>query len=218
MIQPPGTARPRAITPRPARLAAAGAALALAAGLVGCVTLFPAEKPVQLYRFDAALQAPQPAAGPGFGVRLTPTDFDPASAGDRIMTVDGDQVGYINSGRWSAPANQLFDEAVAHGLGAPGDSAHLVGPTGKAKYRLHLTVSRFEARYTSGPTAPPTIVIDIRASLDRQSDMSAVAPPTDFHAEIAASDNRVGPIVTAFDAATTKVVGDLVAWVDEKGG
>ena len=205
------------IHPGAARLAAAGLVLGLSASLTGCITLFPKEKPVQLYRFDAAVQPVQSSAQP-FAVRTGMSEFDPAAAGDRIMTVDGDQVGYINAGRWSAPANQLFDEAVAHGLGAPGDSAHLVGPTGKAKYRLHLTVSRFEARYTSGPTAPPTIVIDIRASLDRQSDMSAVAPPTDFHAEVPASDNRVGPIVTAFDAATTKVVGDLVAWVDEKGG
>jgi len=212
MTQPPGMALPRAT-----RLAAAGAALALAAGLAGCITLFPAEKPVQLYRFDAALQPAPPAGSPGFAVRVAATDFDPAAAGDRIMTVDGDQIGYINTGRWSAPANQLFDEAVAHGLGAPGDAAHLVGPTGKAKYRLHLTVTRFEARYASGPTAPPTIAIVVRASLDRQSDMSAVASQ-EFEAEVPASDNRVGPIVTAFDAATTKVVGDLVAWVDDKGG
>jgi cholesterol transport system auxiliary component len=42
------------------------------------------------------------------------------------------------------------------------------------------------------------------------------APP--FEADVAASDNRVGPIVAAYDAAATKVVGDLVAWVDAKGG
>jgi len=199
-----------------ARLAAAGAALTLAAGLAGCITLFPKEKPVQLYRFDAAVQAAQ-ASGRSFSVRTAPADFDTAAAGDQIMTVDGDQVGYVDSGRWSSPANQMFDEAVAHGFDVAGDGAHLVGPSGKAQYRLHLAVGHFEARYTAGPTAPPTVVVIVRAVLERQSDLSLVGAQT-FEADIPASDNRVGAIVTAYDAATTKVIGDLVAWVDEKGG
>ena len=57
----------------------------------------------------------------------------------------------------------------------------------------------------------------VRATLDRQSDFSHVGAK-EFEAEIPASDNRVGAIVQAFDQATTKVVGDLVAWVDQEGG
>jgi cholesterol transport system auxiliary component len=159
----------------------------------------------------------QQPSGRTFAVRTSMTDFDAAAAGDRIMTVDGDQVAYVAAGRWSSPANQLFDEAVAHGFAAPGDAARLVGSTGKADYRLRLIVSRFEARYPSGPTSTPTVVIVVRAVLDRQSDLSHVATQ-EFEAEVPAGDNRVGPIVQAFDQATTKVVGDLVAWVDQKGG
>ena len=211
----PGALWGSAGRPNAARVAAAGAALALAAGLAGCVTLFPKEKPIQLYRFDAAVQ-PIQAAGRSFSVRATPTDFDPAAAGDRIMTVDGDEIAYVDSGRWSSAASQLFDEAVAHGFAA-GGSAHLVGSSGKADYRLHLTVSHFETRYTAGPTAAPTVVIAVRAALDRQSDLAPVASEK-FEAQVAASDNRLGAIVAAYDAAATKVVGDLVAWVYEKGG
>jgi cholesterol transport system auxiliary component len=202
--------------PGAARLASAGAALTLAASLAGCITLFPKEKPVQLYRFDAAVQAPQ-GSGRSFGVRAAPADFDTPAAGDQIMTVDGDQVGYVDSGRWSAPANQMFDEAVAHGFDVAGAGAHLVGPNSKAQYRLHLVVSHFETRYASGPTAPPTIVVTLRAVRERQSDLTLVGAQS-FEADIPASDNRVGAIVTAYDAAATKVVGDLVAWVDEKAG
>jgi cholesterol transport system auxiliary component len=204
------------IHPRVARLAAAGLALALSASLAGCITLFPKEKPVQLYRFDAAVQ-PIQSSGRSFAVRTSMSEFDAAAAGDRIMTVDGDQVAYVADGRWSSPANQLFDEAVAHGFAAPGDAARLVGSIGKADYRLRLVVSRFEARYPSGPTSTPTVVIVVRAVLDRQSDLSNVGTQ-EFRAEVPASDNRVGPIVQAYDQAATKVVGDLVAWVDQKGG
>ncbi|MEJ0065811.1 MAG: ABC-type transport auxiliary lipoprotein family protein [Caulobacteraceae bacterium] len=204
------------IRPRAARLAAAGLALALGASLAGCITLFPKEKPIQLYRFDAAIQ-PIQSSGRTFAVRTSMSDFDPAAAGDRIMTVDGDQVAYVADGRWASPANQLFDEAVAHGFAAPGDAARLVGSTGKADYRLRLVVSRFEARYPSGPTSAPTVVIVVRAILDRQTDLSNIATQ-EFEAEVPATDNRVGPIVQAFDQAATKVVGDLVTWVDQKGG
>jgi cholesterol transport system auxiliary component len=202
--------------PGAARLIATGAALAVAAGLAGCITLFPKEKPIQLYRFDAAVQAAQ-GSGHSFGVRTAPADFDTAAAGDQLMTVDGDQIGYVSTGRWSSPANQMFDEAVAHGFDVAGAGAHLVGPTSKATFRLRLAVSHFEARYTSGPTAPPTVVVIVRATLERQSDLSLVGAQS-FEADVPAGDNRVGAIVTAYDAATTKVIGDMVAWVDEKGG
>jgi cholesterol transport system auxiliary component len=204
------------IHPGAARLAAAGLALTVSASLAGCITLFPKEKPVQLYRFDAAVQPMQSAAQP-FAVRTGMSEFDPAAAGDRIMTVDGDEIAYVSDGRWSSPANQLFDQAVAHGFAAPGDPARLAGSVGKADYRLRLVVSRFEARYPSGPTSTPTIVVLVRATLDRQSDYSHVGAK-EFEAEIPAGDNRVGAIVQAFDQATTKVVGDLVAWVDQEGG
>jgi len=205
------------IHPGAARLAAAGLALTVSASLAGCITLFPKEKPVQLYRFDAAVQ-PIQSSGRSFAVRTGMADFYAAAAGDRIMTVDGDEVGYVSTGRWASPANQLFDQAVAHGFDAPGDAARLVGPgqAAKAEYRLRLVVSRFETRYPSGLTSTPTIVVVVRASLDRQSDLAPIGTQ-EFEADVPAADNRVGPIVQAYDQATTKVVSDLVAWVDQAG-
>jgi len=202
----------------PARLVLVPAMLAISVGLAGCITLFPKAKPEQLYRFDAQIQ-PTPSNGRPFTVRSGAADFDPASAGDRIMTINGDQVAYVAEGRWAIPAAQLFDEAVAHGFDQPGDAARLVAPgqAAKAEYRLRVQVLHFEARYLSGQAAAPTIVITVRATLDRQSDLALVGTQ-EFEAQVPASDNRLGPMVTAYDAATSKVVGDLVTWVDDKGG
>src|SRR5271156_5705810 len=96
----PGAAR---LTP--ARLALVPALLALSVGLAGCITLFPKAKPEQLYRFDAQIQPPQSGGRP-FTVRNGAAEFDPASAGDRIMTINGDQVAYIADGRWAIRATQ----------------------------------------------------------------------------------------------------------------
>jgi cholesterol transport system auxiliary component len=200
--------------PGPARIAAAGAALAFAGALAGCITLFPKATPVQLYRFGAQVQ---PVQNPGrpVAIRMGAPDFPPGSAGDRIMTVDGDQIAYIAGGRWVSPASRLFEEAVEHGFDAPGATVRLLGPAqGKPDYRLRLDVSRFETRYTSGPTAPPTVVVVVRATLDRNADLKFVGAK-EFEADFPASDNRVGAIVQAYDGAVTKVVGDLVAWVDQ---
>ena len=77
-------------------------------------------------------------------------------------------------------------------------------------------MTRFETRYTAGLTAPPTVVVVVRSTLERNTDLTLVGTQ-EFEAQVPASDNRVGPIVQAYDAAVTKVVGDMVAWVDEKG-
>jgi cholesterol transport system auxiliary component len=201
---------------RPALAVLAAAALPLALG--GCVTLFPKETPTTLYRFDATVPAAQTAAAP-FTVRLGAPGFDSASAGDAIMTSDGDRVAYIAGARWSAPAQELFDAAVEHGFDEAGGPAHPIAPgaAARADLRLQLEVTRFEADYLAGPAVAPTVVVRVRAQLAREKDMTVVAE-REFDATAPAADNRVSAIVPAFDAATSKVVGDLVAWVNGGGG
>jgi len=193
-------------------------ATALSLGLCGCITLFPKEAPAQLYRFEADLP-PATAAATPFSVRASPLDFDTPAAGDQMMTSDGDQVAYIGGARWSAPASDLFEDAVEHGFATAGGPARLVGPgaPGRDDYRLQLQVTRFEATYPSGPKAAPTIVVRLRATLLHEKDL-APAGERLFEATIPAADNHVSDIVTAYDAATTKVVGELVAWVGQGGG
>jgi len=201
---------------RPAWTAAG--ALTLALGLGGCITLFPKEPPAQLYRFDVSLPAAPAAEGGPISVRIAAVDFDAASSGDKILTVDGDQVAYVGGGRWASPASELFTESVWHAFNTAGGRARLVGPgPGKAEYRLIIEVSRFEARYLNGLAAAPTVVVHLHATLERQSDLVVVAEK-EFDDTASASDNRVGPIVTAYGQATTQAVGDMVTWVNQPGG
>ena len=199
----------RALTPVIARLAAIAAVAALGA----CITLFPKTAPSQLYRFDANIQAPA-ANAPPVAIRQEMIEFDPAAGGDRILTVTGDQVAYIQDARWAIPARELFQAALERGLNAPGGPTRLVeiGEASQAKYRLRLQVSHFEARYLGGQAAPPTVFVTLRATLDRR-DGGAFVAEQPFEASAQASDNRVGAIVEAYAAAVSKVVGDLSAWV-----
>ena len=59
------------------RRALPGLAVAALVALGGCVTLFPKETPVPLYRFGDTVQAPA-ASGPSFTVRNSGLGFDQA--------------------------------------------------------------------------------------------------------------------------------------------
>jgi cholesterol transport system auxiliary component len=197
------------------RATAPALALSLAVGLGGCITLLPKANPVQLYRFGAQVQ-PAPAAGQArFTVRDDGLTFDRAADNDQILTVSGDTLGYLSPGRWADPASVMFDGAVHRGFDLAGGAAHMLGDAdpGKADLLLSMDVSRFEARYDNGLNSAPTVVVRLQATLTRQDTLSVVGEQS-FEATAPASDNRIGPIVDAYDQATTKVVGDLVTWVN----
>jgi cholesterol transport system auxiliary component len=191
------------------------AALAAVAALGACISLFPKTTPSQLYRFDAATQSMPAAGGAPIAVRAAMIEFDQAAAGDRILTVDGDQVAYVQDGRWALPANQLFQQAVTHGFHAAGLRLVDIGEASQAKLRLRLQVTHFEARYLSGLKAAPTVVVTVRATLDHANGGLIAEQP--FEASVPAADNRLGAIVEAYDTAVSKVVGELAAWVGQNG-
>ena len=199
------------------RRALPGLAVAALVALGGCVTLFPKETPVPLYRFGDTVQA-TPASGPSFAVRNAGLSFDQAASGDAIVTVTGDQVAYVSGGRWAAPAPMMFSAAVQRGFEASGGQVRLIQPgeAGQARYVMRLAVTHFEARYDNGPTAAPTVVVTLHASLTKSSDQG-FAGAQEFRASVPASDNRVGAIAEAFDQATSQVVGQAVGWVEQTG-
>lgn len=207
-----------AIRPALRSLAAAALALAVAASLSGCISLFPKVKPAGLYRFgDAAPAAStvKAAAGPPVGVLKGPTVFTRAAAGDRLLTVTGSEVAYIAGARWVSPAGVLFDEAAARAFYAEGGHVRLIGrgEQVKADLVLRLEVRSFETVYVNGPGAPPEVVVQLRAVLTRASDRTLVGDKI-FDARTPAADNRVGAIVAAYDQSVGKVLTETVAWVN----
>lgn len=205
-----------------AHAALRAAAIAVcAAALAGCISLLPKAKPAQLYRFDGAAATDSKAtaaAGPTFGVLRARGSFDRAAAGDRILTIAGDQVAYVAEARWVSPAIVLFDQAVARAFDDNAGPARLInrGEVGRTDYVLQLDVREFEAVYENGLKAAPTVVIRVRANLARSRDRSVVADKI-FVARVKAYDNRVSAIAEGFDKAVGEVIGQLVTWINESG-
>jgi cholesterol transport system auxiliary component len=192
------------------RLATVGAC---ALALSGCISLLPKSKPAQLYRFGAApAAAPAPARPNAVAVFRTNGSFQGESSDDRMLTVIGGKAAYIAQSRWVAPAEILFNEAVANAF--DGSPVRLIarGQQGRFAYALRTDVRSFEVRYDSGADAAPTVVVRLHAALTR-TDQTSVSEQ-DFEARVPAANNRVGEIVAAYNKAVGDVVGKLVTWTE----
>ncbi len=202
-------------------LAAIAATLVLSAGLSGCITLLPKQKPVQLYRFafhpeliERANQAATPDAPDTgrTGIALGNIDFPQDSAGDRIVTVEGSDVSYIADARWTEGAQGLFNDAVSTGFAR---SAHTValqprGP-GAGAYRLDLSVRKFETDYQRNH---PTVSIAIDARIIRASDRSIVAQRY-VTSDIAVKRNDMSQMVDGYNEAVTQAIAGLIGFSEE---
>lgn len=198
----------------------APAALALVAllSLNGCISVLPKAKPAQLYRFGApeAAAAPAPAASGAVMMAEGPVNFDAAASTDRILTVDGQSAAYIEGARWIAPAPVLFQEALTRAFQAPGAP----GMAGRGAaghpppFVLMLDVQTFEARYDQGADAAPQATVQIHAQLIR-ADTRAIVADQQITGAARAADNRIGPIVAAYDAAVKDALGKLVTWTGQ---
>lgn len=185
-----------------------------------CVSVFPKEKPAQLYRFGGGGDPPPPAAAVGmrFAILPLPIGFDRAAAGDAILTLTGDEAAYIKGARWVISAQSLFDTAVARAFENDAGPARLMarGETSRPAFTLKLDVRAFEARYEHGPAAAPSVVVQIHAVL---APAVGADPPRErlFVARLDAGENRVGAIAQTFDKAVRQTLGKIVAWVDARG-
>lgn len=198
------------------RLALAGAC---ALSLGGCISLLPKTKPALLYRFGDAPAAERdeaPAAAAKVGVFKAGGLFQREAAGDRLLTVTGSRVAYIEGARWAAPAPVLFDAALLAAFDAdPGPARMIVrGEPSRSKFVLRVDVRNFETVYDRGGKAAPQVLVRVHTVLIR-SDRGTVDEEI-FEARARAGDNRQGPIVQAYNRAVAETVGKVVDWTNAK--
>lgn len=193
--------------------------------LSGCVSLFPKTAPATTYKLVAAPPAQTSAAtgAPQASVLLGPIAFTRPSAQDRILTTNGLEAAYIADARWVAPAPIMFQEALASAF----DNQSVVnlatrGEAVGSDYVLRVEIRTFEAQYASGQTLSgkgkkppklkaPTVATEAHVTLVNLKQKVEASEMT-FRETQAASDNRVSAIVNAYDAATTRLISDIVGW------
>ena len=186
--------------------------LALSLCLSGCISLFPATKPVQLYRFGGATSGPEVPAPAALTVGRGPIVFPSDSGGDRLLTVSGSDAAFIADPRWVEPASLMFEEAVTAAFDQPGSPRLAIrGETIGARASLRLQVRRFQTDYDQGPKAAPTVEVAVHAVLIRSADQSLAGEKL-FVVREPAQENRVGAIVAAYGRAVATATGQIRDW------
>jgi len=195
------------------RVIGATALAGLAAVLGGCALLSTPD-PVQLYRFG-------PLDSPYVGERTTANvqvslrrvEFPEAVAGQRILSVTGNEAAYLAGARWVSDADELYTQALETAFGAGASGVRLIGgrELTRADAGLDVDITTFETRYAA-PGAAPAVVISARARLLGMPGRTVVSEQI-FSVRQPASENRLGAIVAAYDAATQDLNQQIVAWV-----
>ncbi|HET9862625.1 MAG TPA: ABC-type transport auxiliary lipoprotein family protein [Steroidobacteraceae bacterium] len=182
------------------------------AGLGGCGGFFESTiPPAQAYvlrlpprpaqtgvtKVAGTLRVQRPVAGPGLD-------------GDRIVLLRSDRrFDFYAATRWAAPAPDLVADVLVDQLRGASLFSSVLDDTAPyaPRYNLRCGLNRFEADYTGGGQAP-TIEVVLDCTFGRYRDRTLLANFT-ARGSAPASDDRVGAVVAAFEAATAKAVAEL---------
>ncbi|MDC7696152.1 ABC-type transport auxiliary lipoprotein family protein [Asticcacaulis sp. DXS10W] len=193
----------------------------LATGLTGCITLLPEVKPVQLYsiRFNPALLEKGDVKAPPASPDAKPVDvfvnfdgFPRASAGDRIVTTEGNEVSFVSGGRWASTAQGQFRDLMSEGFARQASPEVRLGDQGRLSgdYRLDVTVRRFEAAYAK---RRPTVIVALDARLVRLKDRQVMAEKF-IASEVAVRKGNLAPLIEGFETAASRVTVDLIGFTE----
>jgi ABC-type uncharacterized transport system auxiliary subunit len=183
------------------------AALLAAAVLAGCGGLRSDAEPDRIYVLNVATATP--AATPLPGVLVIPRPaVQPGLDSDRIALLrSGNELDFYAASRWGAPVPQVLGAFAMQSLtGTFVTVTTQERSAGLASFELLLTARHFEAVY-SGSGAP-----EVRVALDCL--LVATAPrkvlgPCNADVREQAADNRMAPVVQAFEQATQRAFEEV---------
>jgi len=129
-----------------------------------------------------------------------------------VLTRGGQQLDFYAHSRWAAPLPELLQSAAIDALRAAGrfravqsDAAPL-----DADYLLQLEIRRFQADYHGD--GPPTIYVQLVATLGRRADRSLISSVVAEGAAPAGA-NRMQGVSAAFETALGQALAQLVRQV-----
>ena len=192
---------------------------ALVAGVAGGCADFHSKQPaIQVYTLQpsfsagvagtnaatATLQVARPLAAPGL-------DTDGIA-----LQRDGQRLDYYAASRWAAPLPEIVQSQAIEALRASGKfrSVQPEGAAFAADLVLQLEVRRCQAEYSA--EGPPTVHVQLLATLGRRADRSVLAT-VGATGTAPASENRMQSVVAAFQAALGTALGELGAGLAPQG-
>jgi cholesterol transport system auxiliary component len=178
----------------------------------GCSSLLDSELPTS----TAYIIAPAPAAAQASASSASDVDLSigrpdmaPGLDTQRIAVLKGRQLDYYRAARWGGSAVEVVQTLLVDSLqdqhlfrSVTSEQARVAGD-----YVLDIEVRDFQAEYAGENTAPSahvTIVGRLIRIVDRQ-----LVSTVSAEARSQASDNRLGPVVSAFESASHEVALEI---------
>lgn len=147
---------------------------------------------------DASLRVAHPLAGPGLGtsqIVLLPPDH---------------RLDVYAASAWAADAPALLESLAVDTLRGSGEwrsveDAESPFPT---DYLLQISIRHFDADYSGGADAPPTVRVTLDCTLGKEDGRDIIATFVASGSAVA-SANRLGEVVAAFQQATDAAMASL---------
>lgn len=184
--------------------------------LAGCSSLLHSDAPpVQVYTLravsassgsgadpaapvDASLRVAHPVAGPGLGT-------------SQIVLLQPDhRLNVYAASAWAADAPALLESLAVETLRGSGHwhSVQDAESPFPSDYLLQITIRRFDADYSGGTDAAPTVRVTLDCTLGKEDARNIVATFVASGSAVA-SANRLGDVVGAFQQATNAAMVSL---------
>jgi len=202
-----------------ARLCSAALVACVTCVAGGCADFHSKQAAIQVYTLQpsfsaaaagasaatATLQVARPLAAPGL-------DTDGIA-----LQRDGQRLDYYAASRWAAPLPEIVQSQAIEALRASGKfrSVQPEGAAFAADLVLQLEIRRGQAEYV-GADGPPTVQVQLLATLGRRADRSVLATVS-ASGTAPASENRMQSVVAAFQAALGTALGELSAGLATPG-
>ncbi|MGH8298747.1 MAG: ABC-type transport auxiliary lipoprotein family protein [Steroidobacteraceae bacterium] len=188
----------------------------LGLGLAGCSSLLHSDAPpVQVYTLHAAtapieatgaaapavkasLRVAHPFAGPGLGT-------------SQIVLLEPDhRMNVYAASAWAADTPALMESLATQTLRASGEWSSVEDAESPfpSDYLLQISIRRFDADYSAGNEAPPTVHVTLDCTLGLE-DARTVAASFVAAGSAVASANKLSEVVAAFQQATDQALASM---------
>ena len=188
----------------------------LVLGLSGCSSMLRSDAaPVQVYTLrtaaagsggsadpvvavNATLRVAHPLAGPGLGTSQI------------VLRQPDDRLNVYAASALAADAPALVESLAVYTLRGAGHwrSVEDAESPFPSDYLLQISIRRFDADYSGGGNAPPTVQVTLDCTLGKEEGRDIIATFVASGTAVA-SANRLGEVVAAFQQATDAAMASL---------
>lgn len=184
--------------------------------VAGCSSLLRSNAPpVQIYTLRAASvsseSGAEPAAVAAASLRVAHPLAGPGLGTSQIVLLQPDhRLNVYAASAWAADAPALLESLAVDTLRGSGEwrSVEDAESPFPSDYLLQISIRRFDADYSGGADAPPTVRVTLDCTLGKEEGRDIVATFVASGSAVA-SANRLGDVVAAFQQATDAAMASL---------